>query len=56
MLFNLINLIKENKLNIHIEKEYSISDSPQAHRYIESGHKKGSIVIDFKTDIQNEVN
>ena len=43
----ILNLIKSGKLNIHIDRYYSIYDLPQAHKLVDSGHKKGNLVLDL---------
>ncbi|HUM98404.1 MAG TPA: NAD(P)-dependent alcohol dehydrogenase [Chitinophagaceae bacterium] len=41
----LSGLIKSDKLKTIISKKYSMDDIAEAHRYVETGHKKGNIVI-----------
>lgn len=44
-------LVEENHLKILIDKKYSLNDIVQAHEYVESGKKKGNLIITvFKDD------
>ncbi len=38
-------LISNNEYKTVIDKEYSLEEIPEAHRYAESGHKRGNVVI-----------
>jgi len=42
---NLSNLIISNQLITIIDREYSMNDIAEAHRYVETGHKKGNVII-----------
>lgn len=41
----LAKMISEGNLVSHIEKIFSLQEAPQAHRYMETGHVKGKLVI-----------
>jgi NADPH:quinone reductase-like Zn-dependent oxidoreductase len=41
----LLNLVAEKKLIVHIDKTYPLEKTPDAHKYVETGRKKGNVVI-----------
>lgn len=40
-------LMKSNKMKAVISKRYSMEDIAEAHRYVETGHKKGNAIINI---------
>lgn len=41
----LVDLVSHSKLKVIIDKEFNMSDLPQAHLYSETGRAKGKILI-----------
>ncbi len=43
----LASLLEQKKLKVVIDKKYSIDEIVDAHKYVDTGHKKGNVVIEF---------
>ncbi len=41
----LIEMVSENKLNIIIDRSYSLQEIREAHAYVSAGHKKGNVLL-----------
>jgi NADPH2:quinone reductase len=49
-LAELHDLISRDQLRIVIDRSYPLADIVQAHRYVDSGHKVGNVVITVVDD------
>lgn len=47
MLSALTGLLEENQLKVVIDQRYSLAEVPDAHRYVDTGRKKGNVVINL---------
>jgi NADPH:quinone reductase-like Zn-dependent oxidoreductase len=41
----IMNLVKSGKFKPVIDRSYTLEKIPEAHKYVESGHKKGNVII-----------
>lgn len=45
LIFKLLDIFKEGKLKTVIDRQFPLEKVAQAHAYIDTGHKKGNIII-----------
>ena len=45
LLGQLVDIQREGKLKVHIDRQYPLEKLSEAHRLIDSGHKRGNVVI-----------
>ena len=45
MLATLTGILEDNLLKVVIDQRYSLAEVPEAHRYVDTGRKKGNVVI-----------
>jgi NADPH:quinone reductase-like Zn-dependent oxidoreductase len=48
LISELLKLVDSGSLNLAIERSYSLAEIKSAHKLVDSGHKKGNIVIDMR--------
>jgi len=49
LLEELVELYRSGVFKVVIDRQYSLEKVPEAHRYVEAGHKKGNVVICLPT-------
>lgn len=45
MLARIRTMISEEKLRTHIDRKYELAQVSEAHRYVDTGHKRGNVVL-----------
>ncbi|MGL1890665.1 MAG: NAD(P)-dependent alcohol dehydrogenase [Spirochaetaceae bacterium] len=48
-------LIESGQIKCVIDRTYVLADIPEAHRYVEQGHKKGNLVITIREENKDEI-
>ena len=41
----LVGLVEEGRLVAFIDRRYTLEQVPEAHRYVESGRKRGNVIV-----------
>lgn len=41
----LFNLLKEEKIKVVIDRKFNFKDIPEAHKYVQEGHKVGNVIV-----------
>lgn len=49
----LLQIYKAGQLKTVVDKRYSLAEAPAAHAYVDTGHKRGNVVIILEPDSQN---
>tara|TARA_R110000868_G_scaffold409627_3_gene695513 strand:- start:1149 stop:1391 length:243 start_codon:yes stop_codon:yes gene_type:complete len=44
-------LVEEGQLRVAIDRKYSINQIVEAHKYADTGHKKGNVVITVNEEV-----
>ncbi len=48
MLEKLANMLEDNQLEVVIDRQYPLAEAPTAHEYVDTGHKRGNVVLAVK--------
>lgn len=48
MLEKLANMLEKEQLQVVIDRQYPLTDTPEAHQYVDGGHKRGNVVLAIK--------
>lgn len=47
LLQELLGIIEAGKMKIIVGKQYALAEAPEAHRYVDTGHKMGNVVLNL---------